>query len=295
MPWDCLLLEVGWLAPLLPAVGPAWAAAGLRAAAAPHPLLAWALRWLLWRLVFGFGKASDGPTRPPPSHGATPWHVRAGRSADAAPRRRSQLKFSGTDRVRDRLYIRDFMLMQPIPTRLGWLAHHAPLPLHRAALLGMFVAEIPLPFLVFVPGRPRLLAAAGLVALQAGIQAAGNFGWFNVLTAALCLPLLDATASAAEPWWPEDGWPGGGGGGGGAHLLLVHLAAALQLVLGVLHLPFASGLTSAWPFLPATVAWARRAAPPVGGAHKPSPELWPTRAAPPTIHAHAAALRAAGV
>lgn len=143
-PWDCLLFELGWVAILLPALPPVWSATSLAAAAAPHPLVGWMLRWLLWRLMFGFGK----------------------------------LKFSGTDHVKDRLYVRDFMIMQPIPTWLGWLAHvHLPPWFHQILLCGMFLVEIPLPFLVFVPGWPRVLAAVGLAALQVGIQLHGNFGW----------------------------------------------------------------------------------------------------------------------
>lgn len=134
-PWDCLLFEVGWIAPLLPTLPPIWSpATGLRlgGVCSAHPLVAWMLRWLLWRLMFGFGK----------------------------------LKFSGTDHTKDRcvrtvlpgalclgfsltlsrrrLYVRDFMIMQPIPTRLGWLVHHLPTFCHQFLLYGMFLVEIPL-------------------------------------------------------------------------------------------------------------------------------------------------------
>jgi hypothetical protein len=95
------------------------------------------------------------------------------------------------------------MIMQPIPSRLGWLLHvHSPLWVHTLLLAGMFFAEIIVPFLVFFTGWPRLLAALVLVGLQAGIQLHGNFGYFNVLTALLCIPLLDQHASlfdTAEP------------------------------------------------------------------------------------------------
>lgn len=59
-PWDSLLLEVGFIAPFLPAsVG--LGADGLLlqclpAAALPSPLLQWAHRWVLFRLMVGFGK-----------------------------------------------------------------------------------------------------------------------------------------------------------------------------------------------------------------------------------------------
>ena len=85
MPWDCLLLEVGWLATLLPAPPALWATAAVPRA--PHAAAAWLVRWLLFRLLFGFGK----------------------------------LKFVGT-RLNDRLYVRDFMILQPMPNVLGWCA-----------------------------------------------------------------------------------------------------------------------------------------------------------------------------
>ena len=213
MPWDCLLLELGWLGALLPPLPPVPA---LAAAATPHPYVGWMCRWLLFRLIFGFGK----------------------------------LKFSGTDHASDQLYIRDFMIMQPIPTRLGWLMHvHGPLWLHRLLLGGMFVAEILVPFLVFFEGWPRLLAAAVLVALQLGIQTHGNFGYFNVLTAVLCLPLLDAHASVFDPPPPNP------------TLLETWLVPPMLLLSGVggaIHLAFASGLTLSWSFLPVFVAWKSR-------------------------------------
>src|SRR5262249_59610528 len=52
-PWECLLLEAGFLALFLPAPNalPDWSAS-----AAPLPAITWAFRWLLFRMVFGFGK-----------------------------------------------------------------------------------------------------------------------------------------------------------------------------------------------------------------------------------------------
>jgi hypothetical protein len=55
----------------------------------------------------------------------------------------------------------------------------------------MFVVEIALPFLMFAPRRPRLLAALGTLALQIAIMATGNYTFFNLLTCVLCISLLD--------------------------------------------------------------------------------------------------------
>ncbi|HZI89983.1 MAG TPA: lipase maturation factor family protein, partial [Candidatus Polarisedimenticolia bacterium] len=47
------------------------------------------------------------------------------------------------------------------------------------------------PFLIFAPRRPRMLAAGIIAAHQLLIALTGNFGFFNLLTIALCVPLLD--------------------------------------------------------------------------------------------------------
>lgn len=168
-PWDSLLLEGGFLALFLPATHslapvvsaalrggallPALAAA-LPAVAPPAPLLSFAFRWLLFRVLVGFGK----------------------------------LKFGGAG-WRDRLYIKNFIVNQPMITPLGWWAYHAlPDAVWVGALAGMFVVELVLPFGLFVPGLTRLVAGANIAGLMVGIQATGNYGYFNVLTAIMCIP-----------------------------------------------------------------------------------------------------------
>ena len=59
-PWDCLLYESGWLALLLPAP----TLGTLALPALPGPLLAWGFRWLLFRLMLGFGKLKFYEKRP---------------------------------------------------------------------------------------------------------------------------------------------------------------------------------------------------------------------------------------
>ena len=140
------------------------------------------------------------------------------------------------------------MIMQPIPSRLGWLLHvHAPLWIHTLLLVGMFFAEIIVPFLVFFTGWPRLLAALVLVGLQAGIQLHGNFGYFNVLTTVLCIPLLDQHASLFDTAEPLSLLP--------VQQLALWPMFALSSIGGVIHLAFASGLTLSWAYLPIFVSW----------------------------------------
>lgn len=80
---------------------------------------------------------------------------------------------------------------QPLPTWTSWYAHQLPLIVQKACCLIMFVVELGLPFLIFMPRRLRHLAATGMVSLMVLIAATGNFAYFNVLTIVLCLWLWD--------------------------------------------------------------------------------------------------------
>jgi hypothetical protein len=72
----------------------------------------------------------------------------------------------------------------------------------------MFAIEGVAPLLIFAPRRARMFAAAALVLLQTLILVTGNYGFFNLLSLALCLLLLDDAAwPAAVRRWAE-GAPG---------------------------------------------------------------------------------------
>jgi hypothetical protein len=67
----------------------------------------------------------------------------------------------------------------------------------------MWVAELVAPFCIFLPRRPRTVGALVLIGLQVLIAATGNYTFFNLLTAFLCLTLLDDAALGAplpRPW-----------------------------------------------------------------------------------------------
>jgi lipase maturation factor 1 len=83
---------------------------------------------------------------------------------------------------------------QPIPVPFAWTFHHLPLWFHKASCLGMFAVELAAPVLLFAPRRPRLGAVAAIAALQLLIVATGNYGFFNLLTLALCAAALDDAA-----------------------------------------------------------------------------------------------------
>jgi hypothetical protein len=85
---------------------------------------------------------------------------------------------------------------QPLPTPLAYYAHQLPAWLHRAACAAMFTVELIVPFFFFAPRALRHRAALLTMTLMLLIALTGNYTYFNVLTAALCLLCLDAAALA---------------------------------------------------------------------------------------------------
>ncbi len=83
---------------------------------------------------------------------------------------------------------------QPLPTPLGWYAHQLPRPLLRAATSAVLACERYVPFLAFGPRNLRRAGFVLLALLQAGIAATGNYAFFNLISAALALWLLDDPA-----------------------------------------------------------------------------------------------------
>ena len=156
--WDVLLLEAGLLASLYAPLG-WWPALG-KDGRAPVPV-----RWLLWLLLFKLMFLS-GITK----------------------------LVSGDETWRGLTALTFHYQTQPLPTWTSWYAHHLPAWLHTAATAVMFVIELVVPFLVLAPTRfrrTRATACGLLLLLQLGIAATGNYGVFNLLTAVLCLVLLD--------------------------------------------------------------------------------------------------------
>ncbi len=82
---------------------------------------------------------------------------------------------------------------QPLPSWTSVFLDRLPVGVHQAACLAMFVLELGVPVLAFGTRRARLVAALGMIALQLGLAVAGNYSYFNLLVAALCVPLLDDT------------------------------------------------------------------------------------------------------
>jgi predicted DCC family thiol-disulfide oxidoreductase YuxK len=80
---------------------------------------------------------------------------------------------------------------QPLPTVLGWWADKSPEWLKHCSTAFTLIVEIIFPFLIWFPRRLRLFGCGVLVFLQVGIGLTGNYAFFNLLTIALCLLLID--------------------------------------------------------------------------------------------------------
>ena len=154
--WDVLLLETGLLAIFFAPLQ--WLPRHPARETPPSRIALWLLRWLLFKLMLRSGcvKLTSGdPT----------WH------------NLTALNFH--------------FETQPLPTWLGWYVHHFPAWVHKSDTALMFVIEIGIPFLIFLPRRPRQLACLSFLALQCFIMLTGNYCFFNLLAMALCLTLLD--------------------------------------------------------------------------------------------------------
>ena len=164
-PWDTMLMEAGFLAMFLPTVQPL---PHLSVSTLPYPSVSFIIRFLVLRLMLGFGK----------------------------------VKFVGSTR-QDTLYLRGFFAWSST-TPVAWFGHHLPAPILRGMLGFMFVGELIAPVLGFFSGPLRVVSLALLVMLMVGIQLTGNWGFFNLGYIMMCVCLLDTQSSifdlGREPW-----------------------------------------------------------------------------------------------
>jgi hypothetical protein len=152
--WDVLLLETALLALFL---APRHLLSGRAGSAAPAVglVLLW---WLLFRLSFASGL----------------------------------VKLTWGDPTWRHLTALDYHFWtQPLPTWTAWFMQQLPAWLKKSLVLGTFVLEIGFPLLIFGPRPLRLVACVGIVLMQIGIFATGNYTFFNLLTIALAFLLID--------------------------------------------------------------------------------------------------------
>jgi predicted DCC family thiol-disulfide oxidoreductase YuxK len=159
--WDALLLETGALAVL---IAPAALRDSLKRAADPPRLGVWLMLWLLFRLMLRSGVVKL-------ASGDATWHGLTALSVHYET--------------------------QPLPTPPAWYLHQLPAWFHRAATAGVLAIELGAPWLLLGPRRVRTLAFVLFAGLQVAIAVTGNYAFFNLLSIALCLFLLDdATLSS---------------------------------------------------------------------------------------------------
>src|SRR5713101_4841084 len=80
---------------------------------------------------------------------------------------------------------------QPLPTIFAWWADKSPEWFKYFSVAFCLTVEIIVPLFIWAPRRPRLIAAGLIVFLQIAIAVTGNYCFFNLLTIALCLLLID--------------------------------------------------------------------------------------------------------
>jgi hypothetical protein len=137
---------------------------------APPVLVLFAFRWLAFRVEFGAGL----------------------------------IKLRG-DRCWRELQCMDYHHeTQPMPNPLSWFFHHLPRRLHRFETIGNFVAQLILPFGLFLPQPVATIAAILMLGTQLYLVVSGNYAWLNwvtivVMTAALADPVLQAAGQLVNP------------------------------------------------------------------------------------------------
>ena len=121
----------------------------------------WLFRWLLFRLMFSSGAVK---------------------------------LLSGDPTWRNLTALDYHFETQPLPTVFGWWMYQLPEWFHQLSTVVTYFVELIVPFLIFTPRRVRFFAAASIVVFQLLIFLTGNYAFFNLLTIALCLFLLDDAA-----------------------------------------------------------------------------------------------------
>jgi lipase maturation factor 1 len=207
--WDALLLEAGFLAIFLTPLQlwPDW-----KIESRGSRIARWLMLWLLFRLMFESGVVKLA-------------------SGDETWRNLSALTYHYET--------------QPLPVWTSWYANQAPLWFQNFSCLAMFAIELAAPFSIFGPRNIRRAGSTAMIALQLLIAATGNYCFFNLLTIALCVLLLDdevwprrwrekfltTSRSRGLEWWP---W-------------ILGPVAAVNLVLSAVQLFGTFRVRTRWP------------------------------------------------
>jgi len=153
--WDVLLLETAFLAIFL--APRQWRPRDAWRSRVPRSTV-WLLRWLLLRLMFTSGAVK---------------------------------LLSGDPTWRDLSALDYHFFTQPLPSPVSFYAHHLPGALHALSVALTLAIELGAGLLAVGPRRARQVACAATLGLMGLIMATGNYGFFNWIAIALCVPLLD--------------------------------------------------------------------------------------------------------
>jgi len=78
-----------------------------------------------------------------------------------------------------------------LPTPVGWYAHHLPAVVQKVSTALVLAIEVAVPCVMFISRRLRRVACGTLVGFQLLLAVTGNYAFFNLLTIALTVLLLD--------------------------------------------------------------------------------------------------------
>ncbi|MGW8376648.1 lipase maturation factor family protein [Streptomyces sp. ODS28] len=119
---------------------------------------------------------------------------------------------------------------QPMPGPLSWHFHHLPKPLHKVETAANHVAQLLVPFGLFLPQPVATVAALVVLVTQLWLVTSGNFAWLNWLTMVLAFSAVDFTVLGL----PDAAAPEGQAAHAGAPLWYAVLVCAVTLLVAVL-------------------------------------------------------------
>jgi hypothetical protein len=90
---------------------------------------------------------------------------------------------------------------QPMPNPLSWFVHRLPWRLHRLEVVGNHVAQLIVPFGLFLPQPVAAVAATYMILTQLYLVVTGNYAWLNWITIVVTVAALpDSILGAVLPW-----------------------------------------------------------------------------------------------
>jgi hypothetical protein len=127
---------------------------------APPLLVLIAFRWLVFRVEFGAGL----------------------------------IKMRGDQCWRDLTCMLYHHETQPMPNPLSWYVHHLPRWFHRLEVLGNHVAQLVMPFGLFLPQPFAAIAATVMIGTQGYLLLTGNYAWLNLVTIVIAFSAMPDAA-----------------------------------------------------------------------------------------------------